>query len=665
MSLVVRVKRRRDEAPAESLRVYEDTSSSYLKKRNNNNTDIPPNVNEISANQNSIGHLILKRMKTVECNDDINLDGETIKIQANQHLHLHESTQEGFGTDVDVDNNRRKVSTKRMMITRGKKTITSVGEESIVIVDMLQQTETTTSNNYSFTNANQNISPKTKILDPSTRQLSEGIIIALEKNDFNLMSNAIMKGANIDYQISQSQAKGGRYLGYTALIVAVIQNNIRMVRRLLIKGANPTFKALTNNNEELSALDFNNINLYNNQNTMISIRKTILDIGLLLQQAIAKFNQHQSNHNNFIINDPNFVIDIFCYDKNHFQVNENIPNLSTFDNNISTSMTSDEPHGHDTTYSNVTVDGLRILNDGNVELVYNAYDSDWSDLGDDEDPDSNDERFDGNDYPDEEIYNNYYDDNNNHNNYDDNEDENENNNQYYGENKFDYFDYEDQDDVLPDGNYQSKYNNSNRGSTYNDDNYDENDDENNNNNDYITNQNTNHNKSKGINMNSTIYDDLDFDENLLGGKGRVGLLDANRNHSIGKVIRPHILSSSNNNNNNNKHDSSSLRELWDEEDNEIDENEDNNNYINNIYNKNVDEWKNSKTPSKSRLQQMRERTGVLFASNPREFDQNGLPKYGFYLSDDDNNNMNIDNNYDDITNNMNNIAYDSELDFED
>ena len=29
------------------------------------------------------------------------------------------------------------------------------------------------------------------------------------------------------------------------------------------------------------------------------------------------------------------------------------------------------------------------------------YDSDWSDLADDEDPDSNDERFDGNDYPEE------------------------------------------------------------------------------------------------------------------------------------------------------------------------------------------------------------------------------------------------------------------------
>ena len=35
-----------------------------------------------------------------------------------------------------------------------------------------------------------------------------------------------------------------------------------------------------------------------------------------------------------------------------------------------------------------------------MELVF-EYDSDWSDLADDEDPDSNDERFEGNDYPEE------------------------------------------------------------------------------------------------------------------------------------------------------------------------------------------------------------------------------------------------------------------------
>src|SRR5690606_16447955 len=54
-------------------------------------------------------------------------------------------------------------------------------------------------------------------------------------------------------------------------------------------------------------------------------------------------------------------------------------------------------------YSIVRVEGLRINSaDGEVELVDTEYDSDWSDLGDDEEPDSNDERFEGNDYPDEE-----------------------------------------------------------------------------------------------------------------------------------------------------------------------------------------------------------------------------------------------------------------------
>lgn len=38
---------------------------------------------------------------------------------------------------------------------------------------------------------------------------------------------------------------------------------------------------------------------------------------------------------------------------------------------------------------------------GNVDLVFD-YDSDWSDLGDDEDPDSNDERHQDNDYPEED-----------------------------------------------------------------------------------------------------------------------------------------------------------------------------------------------------------------------------------------------------------------------
>lgn len=46
------------------------------------------------------------------------------------------------------------------------------------------------------------------------------------------------------------------------------------------------------------------------------------------------------------------------------------------------------------------IPGLTLTEEGS-EIVF-EYDEQWSDMGDDEDPDSNDERFAGNDYPDEE-----------------------------------------------------------------------------------------------------------------------------------------------------------------------------------------------------------------------------------------------------------------------
>ena len=58
----------------------------------------------------------------------------------------------------------------------------------------------------------------------------------------------------------------------------------------------------------------------------------------------------------------------------------------------------------------VAIEGLRIDGASNtVDFVEFDYDSDWSDLGDDEDPDSNDERYHGNDYPEEESEQEKYD----------------------------------------------------------------------------------------------------------------------------------------------------------------------------------------------------------------------------------------------------------------
>jgi len=94
-------------------------------------------------------------------------------------------------------------------------------------------------------------------------------------------------------------------------------------------------------------------------------------------------------------NDDDYVFDIFM--------------VSGTDQNDTKSSNDKENLNFDG--PTVKIEGLHILDDGRGELVH-TYDSDWSDLADDEDVDSNDERYEGNDYPEEEDYesdNNSYD----------------------------------------------------------------------------------------------------------------------------------------------------------------------------------------------------------------------------------------------------------------
>eukprot|EP00595_Chromulina_sp_UTEXLB2642_P003467 CAMPEP_0196764932 /NCGR_PEP_ID=MMETSP1095-20130614/7189_1 /TAXON_ID=96789 ORGANISM="Chromulina nebulosa, Strain UTEXLB2642" /NCGR_SAMPLE_ID=MMETSP1095 /ASSEMBLY_ACC=CAM_ASM_000446 /LENGTH=104 /DNA_ID=CAMNT_0042121795 /DNA_START=490 /DNA_END=801 /DNA_ORIENTATION=- len=49
----------------------------------------------------------------------------------------------------------------------------------------------------------------------------------------------------------------------------------------------------------------------------------------------------------------------------------------------------------------IPIEGVHISENGYIDLIFD-YNSDWSDLCDDEDPDSNDERYYGNDYPDDD-----------------------------------------------------------------------------------------------------------------------------------------------------------------------------------------------------------------------------------------------------------------------
>jgi hypothetical protein len=106
-------------------------------------------------------------------------------------------------------------------------------------------------------------------------------------------------------------------------------------------------------------------------------------------------------------NDKDYVVDIYC-----------LPNKPNGDAESDILAQAELSRVHDPEVFNqlaasaamVSVTGLRLTRDAltgdllDVDITDEQfhYDSDWSDLGDDEDPDSNDERYFGNDYPDEE-----------------------------------------------------------------------------------------------------------------------------------------------------------------------------------------------------------------------------------------------------------------------
>lgn len=100
-------------------------------------------------------------------------------------------------------------------------------------------------------------------------------------------------------------------------------------------------------------------------------------------------NSSYTKHHNSVSNNNDYVFDIFM--------------LNSTNDNSTKENTVVSKENEQSKCPTIKIEGLHILNDGRCELVH-TYDSDWSDLADDEDIDSNDERYEGNDYPEEEDY---------------------------------------------------------------------------------------------------------------------------------------------------------------------------------------------------------------------------------------------------------------------
>lgn len=387
--IYVRVKRSREEEPAENLCILEEAAPA---KKRSNNTGVDPAMGlpPTSTFTNAVPRkLILSRVRTLRCADD---------------ALIHESSNMADrGMEEEEQQGKRKRVAAKVIVTSGTRTVTSDSAESYVIIDMAQMPSAGQSvkKNEPASKPIATSCPASKILDPATRMLEKGIDLAVKNGDFNEISSALMQGANAEHQSKTN--------GFTALMAATVQCNVRMVKRLLMKGVD-VYKT---NNNDLTALELLKVT---NRNM-----KDAIEIQGLLQAASAKASQpssmraatirenikrsnnmHRDRPENGAMElDADYVYDIYC-------VNTDAgggAGAAGMDATAEMSGSSLADHATTSTddplYSIVRVEGLKIHDDGKVELMM-AYDSDWSDLGDDEEPDSNDERFYGNDYPEDE-----------------------------------------------------------------------------------------------------------------------------------------------------------------------------------------------------------------------------------------------------------------------
>ncbi len=414
----------------------------------------------------------------------------------------------------------------------------TLGQQACMVVDMMQVSSKAESSSpasspapFAATDNTVMKGTPTRILDPATRELERGILLAIQRADFNLISSALIKGASPSYQLSVEKG------GYTALMASAMKGNVRMVKRLLLSSVDVTARS----QQGFTALDLLQETSQN--------RQEMQEIRHLLQSALIKHYQAPSRSSRRV--EPagkelgEFVVDLFCTRPDLG------PATSAAAGDASALAGQEDSSMELEATVRVSIEGLRILADGQVELL--GYDSDWSDLADDEDPDSNDERYAGNDYPEDE----------------ESDQEGLLEGDEAGRDS-------DEEDNLTDPTDPTDFRHHPRQT------------------------------APGQSQGASLYDDIAYGDE----DDDVPLFE--RARRVGKVMRSHVLGPQGGLVSR-PQDTEALQELW-----------------------GMDTAATKDMSSREeRIEQMRLRTGMVFAANSSEFLDNGLPKYGMELSDDE------------------------------
>jgi hypothetical protein len=440
--LVVRVKRYRYDEPAEELCIYEDQSNPAKKKRGINARFAAlhtaetagltePLAKEIVAPVPAVvrndrkSRLILRRVSTFD-QDKSGLDSATAQAvregsPAESTVAAPSSSSSSSAvpaTSSSLSSGRRegeggggpaKKKAKVIVAQGGSKSLPVLGRESCIVVDMMQitnpselaemklhhqqllQLQSQDSASCSSTtaattaNATSTTPSRQKILSPPTRALARGILTALKNGDFADISSALIQGADANHCIEVDKG------GYSALMVAAMKCNLRMVKRLLADTADVLLRD-RDGNMAIDLVKESRLNAQDSKEIRIALQTAMVKAQRELihreQQASAVGNGNDSSGNGGSSNGDSsssgtdFVVDIYC-------VQEEEENGNDAMDMSEEAAAAAEQREVSVPSSVVHIDGLRILEDGQVEMV--SYDSDWSDLADDEDPDSNDE----------------------------------------------------------------------------------------------------------------------------------------------------------------------------------------------------------------------------------------------------------------------------------
>ena len=412
-NVIVRVKRKRTEEPTNSLCIVEDVRerkriglSNKLAELSTNDTDTPTRV-------------LMHRVATVEDNETHDLDNETLqtwKCQSQTRVNINKTTTTAQANGVKAKRRIMVTNKKRLRLDNdddaNSQDDDNPSKKALVVVDMLSSSSSSASSSSKrIRNKSPTVTEKSSsllrgkpIMDPFTSALQDAmhelealIPQILEKNKENksqgemnieasvlltAITETVKQGAKVDHQLSGS--------GLSPLMASVILSDIRATKNLLTEGASVLLK------------DSNNISALQHAEKACNLRSeytTARQILGLIQRATMAANDDLNEDTDAEADAYDFVYDVF--------VSESIPSQPTSkgtDNiNENQGLVGEtmKIEGEIEAEVTVAVPGVRFGAGMGCEIVFD-YDSDWSDLADDEDPDSNDERFFGNDYPDEE-----------------------------------------------------------------------------------------------------------------------------------------------------------------------------------------------------------------------------------------------------------------------